>query len=183
MNGVGRKLSNPIRLVLGIVALAACAACVSNRVTIDATDASILSQSPTIHVSLDAAADTNPVGEPLDPALEDALRTHAEDALRAKGYAIGSATESDLILRLTPRADTAPRRTWSSDPDASGPRIVRKSEAVITLLAGHRGESGEVWRSEARARLAESSHTLGTSARAVWTRVLDKALEPIPDRR
>jgi len=183
MTGVGRSVSNRMQLVLGIVALATCAACVSNRVTVDATDASILSRSATIHVSLESAADVESAAEPLDQSLESELRTHAEDALRAKGYAIGSASESDLILRLAPRSDTAPRRSWSSDPDASGPRIVRKPEAVIVLRAGRRGESAEVWRSEARARLADSHSTLGTSARTVWTRVLDKALERIPDRR
>ncbi len=187
------------------------AACISNRVTVDSSDGEVLAQAATLHVSLARVAEpatekeadteteggtvadalsTTPdptrdptLGPPLDPALESTLRARAEEALRAKGYAIGSAAESDLILELAPRNESVARQTWSSDPDASGARIVKRPEAVLLLRARSRGESAVVWRGEARARLPESELVIGTDAEEVWSQVLAKALERVPDRR
>lgn len=174
------------------------AACISDRVTVDASDADVLTQAATLHVRLAsvsatemeggtetvASADvlTPAPGQAVDPAIESALLARTEEGLRAKGYAIGSAAESDLILELVPRHETVSRRTWSSDPDASGARIVQKSEAVLWLRARGPGESAELWIGEARARLPESELVFGTSAEEVWSQVLAKALERVPDR-
>ncbi len=174
------------------------AACISNRVTVDASDATVLAQAATVYVSLAGVSATEAEsgtaseteadalaparGPAIDPALESALRARAEQALRAKGYAIGTAAESDLILELAPRHESVMRRTWSSDPDASGARVVQKSEAVLVLRALRGSEDTELWRGEARARLPDSALVFGTNAEAVWSQVLDRALERVPDR-
>ena len=173
-----------IRSVLAFVALAALlTACISNKVSVDASDGHELMRAATLHVSLagDAKAETGTAA--ISPVAQAELRARTENALRAKGYAIGSVSESDLILELTPRTESAPRRTWSSDPDASGVRIVRKPEAVLSLRARSRGASAEVWRCEARARLPEPGRRSTTNVDEVWSQLLAKALEQVPDRR
>lgn len=204
MTGIVSLPAKSFRLALAFaVVVPLFTACISNRVTVDASDGEVLAQAATLHVSLtrlagpateneaeaDAVADVRSptpdpaLGPPLDPALESTLRIRAEEALRAKGYAIGSADESDLILELAPRNESVARRTWSSDPDASGARIVQRSEAVLVLRARSRGDSAEHWTCEARARLPESELVFGTSEEGVWSRVLAGALERVPDRR
>jgi hypothetical protein len=78
---------------------------------------------------------------------------------------------------------TTTRKTWSSDPDASAARLVKKSEAVVGIRAQSGSEGLELWRCEARSRLAESARAPGARATDVWSRILARALEPIPDRR
>ncbi len=206
MTGTFALTAKRIRLAFAFaIVVPLFAACISNRVTVDASDGEVLAQATTLHVALarvaesatdnETAADADALsptpdpgpdptlGPPLDPALESTLRARAEEALRAKGYAIGSAAESDLILELAPRNESVARQTWSSDPDASGARIVKRPEAVLLLRARSRGESAVVWRGEARARLPESELVIGTDAEEVWSQVLAKALERVPDRR
>lgn len=203
MTGTGSLRVQGIRTALALaVVVPLVAACISNRVTVDASDSDVLAQAVTLHVALarepaaeagsgtdgNAAAAALPPAPPpargpaIDPVIESALLAHAENTLRAKGYAIGSAAESDLILELTPRQESVSRRTWSSDPDASGARIVQKSEAVLSLRARPDGESAEIWAGEARARLPESELVFGTSTEEVWIQVLAKALERVPER-
>ena len=158
-------------------------ACISSQVGVEASDGEALMAATTLHVSLVTEAEAGPGTAAVSPATQAELRARAETALRAKGYAIGSLSDSDLILEFIPRTESAPRKTWSSDPDASGPRIVRKPEAVLSLRARSRGANAEVWRCQARARLPLPGRSSTTNLDEVWNQVLAKALEQVPDRR
>ncbi len=172
--------------LLVLFVLLALSACVSPPITVDASDAAPIARSATIHVALAAAADAgaSPPGSAIDPGLgaelEDALKARAERALEARGYATGSASESDLVLELAPRAERTTRRTWSSDPDASALRTVAQAEAVLALRAHDPQAGHELWRGEARTKLADAARAPGPRATALWSQLLDRALERVP---
>lgn len=189
MKRTGTGPSQRIANLIAGIATFILAACVTSPVSVDAGDATSLSRSATIHVALaprpEAAAATTEgeIDRALDAAQESALRENAERALEAKGFAIGPASDSDLVFELAPRHRQTARRTWSSDPDASAVQVVKKSEAVLGIRARTQSEGVEVWRCDARARLPESNRGLGESADEVWARVLSRALAPIPEQR
>lgn len=184
-----RRLGLALTVVTATLALLPSLGCVSSPVTVDASDAASLARSTTIHVALaprPESAAPNPDGTveaAVAPALESALLAQAEQALEARGYAIGSAADSDLVLELAPREQTTVRRTWSSDPDATASQRVKKTEAVVEIRARSASEGLELWRCEARSRLPGSARSPGARATEVWSRILSRALEPIPDRR
>lgn len=187
-----RTGSKPLRWLgrrLAAIATLTLVGCASGPVTIDAGDAAPLSRSATIHVALAPRPESEQptadgaIEAALDPELASALRAQTERALEARGYAIGSATDSDLVVELAPREQRTARRTWSSDPDASAARLVQRSEAVLGIRALSRSEGVEIWRCEARAKLPESARSPGARATELWSRVLSRALEPVPERR
>ncbi len=188
MMKIAIRFAPPASIAAALVALATLAGCISPRVAVEASDAAPIARAGIIHVALVSAetapaeAAAEPGSEPVAPAIAEALRADAERLLEQRGYAIGTAASSDLVLEIAARSERTARRTWSSDPDASASRIVRKPEAVIALRARDRKSGRDVWACDARARLPESAPVLGPSAEAVWLRVLDAALEDVPRR-
>lgn len=185
--------AGPTACALALAAIAAFGGCISPRVAVEASDAAPIARAATIHVALAnadfteaeaeaEAAEAERGAQPVAPAVAEALRAEAERQLETRGYAIGSAATSDLVIEIAARSEYTARRTWSSDPDASASRIVRKPEAVIALRAIEREGGREIWAGDARARLPESALTLRSSAEAVWQRVLAAALEGVPRR-
>lgn len=185
MRKIAIRFARPAAFAIALVALATLAGCISPRVAVEASDAAPIARAETIHVVMagqeTAAAQAG--NEPIAPAVAEALRADAERLLERRGYAIGSAASSDLLLEITARSERSARRTWSSDPDASASRVVRKPEAVISLRARDRDTGGEVWTCDARARLPESTPGIGTSAEAIWRRILAAAFADVPRRR
>ncbi|MEZ4279710.1 MAG: hypothetical protein R3F21_08885 [Myxococcota bacterium] len=173
--------------VAAISALAMLAGCISPRVEVEASDPAPIARARTIHVSLasaeaSASESAGTSTTPPAPAIAEALRADAERQLALRGYAMGSAEASELVLEIAAQSERSARRTWTSDPDANGATTVRKSEAVVALRARERESGQEIWACDARARLPESAPVLGTSAEEVWLRVLTAALEDVPRR-
>lgn len=190
MTKIALRFAAPALRAPALAALAALtmlAGCISPRVAVEASDPAPIARAATVHVALasaDPAPDESGAGSaaPAAPAIAETLRADAERLLEQRGYAIGTAASSDLVLEIGARSERTARRTWSSDPDASASRIVRKPEAVVALRALEREGGREIWACDARARLPETAPVLGTSAEAVWQRVLAAALEDVPRR-
>ena len=184
MRKIAIRLAPPAWFAVALATLATLAGCISPRVAVEASDAAPIAIAETIHVAFaseqTAAAEAG--AEPVVPAIAEALRADAERLLEQRGYAMGTAASSDLVLEIAARSERTALRTWSSDPDASASRVVRRPEAVIVLRARDRDTGREVWACDARARLSESSPVFGTSEEAVWRRVLAAALEDVPPR-
>lgn len=132
-----------------------------------------------------------PTDRRLSPATADSLRQRAEEILRAKGHAIarvattaGIRGEGDMLVEIVTGTEIVPRRTWSSDPDASGPRTVERTEQVLRVRVHSRVHALEIWRSEARRTLRGGSppgSTDGVDEKA-WRELLEAAMNRAPDR-
>lgn len=157
------------------LALMATTACISNRITVAASDGDAVSRASALRVALheDAATSVSP-----------ALRAQAEDALRAKGYSVAAvgSEDGDLVLEISARTEPVTRRTWSSDPDASALVLVERTDAVLSLRARN-NEDAEVWSCDARAPLPESGRPFAPDMDELWTDLLERALAKLPARR
>lgn len=114
-------------------------------------------------------------------ADEAALRAGAEDLLRRRGFTISSGEPADATLELAHRVERVRKRSWSSDPDASGARLVERHEAVLALRLVRRVDGIEQWRSEARTLLDVAPSDADAVARS-FPRLLDAALGRLPER-
>jgi hypothetical protein len=154
-------------------------ACIANRIRVEAADAAIVGASSTLHVSLGKAT---PGALSVPATLSSALLTKAESALRAKGYAIRTARDSELVVELAVRKERVSRRTYTADSDANGSRMVERTEAVLSLRAVETADGSEVWRCDARGRLPEPELARLQSDEALFDELLARALEKIPAR-
>ena len=178
---IRRKPTRALAIISLALLAASTSACISNRITVDASDGDVVARASALHVTLredETAATISPT-----PSLATELRTQAENALRAKGYSVAASNDSDLILEIAHRTEPVKRRTWSSDPDASSPKLVERTDAVLTLRARGRSDDAEVWSCDARAPLPESGQAFAPSMDELWTELLEHALAKVPARR
>lgn len=174
----------PTRALAGIslaLLAASSTACISNRITVDASDGDLVARASALHVTL--GEDATAAAASPTPSLATGLRTRAENALRAKGYSVAAPADSDLILEITHRTEPVTRRTWSSDPDASSPKLVERTDAVLALRARGRSDDAEIWFCDARAPLPEYERAFAPNMDELWTELLEHALAKVPARR
>lgn len=118
---------------------------------------------------------------PNDRGDQAALVARAEDLLRRRGFAISNGEPADATLELAHRVERVRKRSWSSDPDASGTRLVERHESVLALRIVRREDGVERWRSEARTLLDVAPSDADAVARS-FPRLLDAALGRLPER-
>lgn len=184
--GRRRPHRRPPRLVgcLCLCALSLCAlslGCIANPIRVDARDPAVLDDTSRFFVSL--APTTAGTAPTTDEATTASLLDRAEDALVRKGYAIEGPETSDLMLELSLRKERVSRKTYSSDPDASGVRMVERTEAILTLRAIDPRRGVEIWRCDARGRLPEPELAFVESESELWHTLLERALDEVPARR
>lgn len=170
---------------LGALSLAALLACATTEpIEIAAADATVLRDTATFHVRVVAPEEAQAAPtEAVPAALREALREQAERGLEARGYALGAAGASDRVLELAPRLRQVRQRSWSSDPDASGTRLVTRTEAVLALRARDSGGGAEVWGCDASAPLPTHARDRAEETERLFTRLLDDSLRHVPPRR
>ncbi len=176
-----RKPTRALATISLALLAASTSACISNRITVDASDGEVVARASALHVTL--REDATEAAQSPTPSVASALRSRAEEALREKGYSITAAADADLILEITHRTEPVTRRTWSSDPDASAPRLVERTDAVLALRARGRSDDAEVWFCDARAPLPESGRAFAPSMDELWAELLEHALAKVPARR
>lgn len=169
-------------LSLGALSLGALSlGCIANPIRVDARDPAVLDDTSRFFVSL--APTTAGAAPTTDEATTASLLDRAEDALVRKGYAIEGPETSDLMLELSLRKERVSRKTYSSDPDASGVRMVERTEAILTLRAIDPRRGVEIWRCDARGRLPEPELAFVESESELWHTLLERALDEVPARR
>ncbi|MEZ4331593.1 MAG: hypothetical protein R3F35_07550 [Myxococcota bacterium] len=164
---------------LGLGALAL--ACIANPIRVDARDPKVLAATGRFSVSLAPTAEGTM--KSADEATTTRLLDRLEDALASKGYSLEPPAQSELALELGLHKERVSRKTYSSDPDASGVRMVERTEAILTLRAVDHRRGIEIWRCDARGRLPEPELAFVESEQTVWNALLERALEAIPSRR
>jgi len=176
------------------VAIAAVAAwaCATAPARIDASDGAALARESALRVELGplpAATDASGAApssgaaarsDAAAPGDAAAVRARVEDALRAKGYAIDDG--AGIVLTLDRRREPGPVTSWSSDTDATAPRVVERMHAVVSLEARAPGAEREVWRCDAREVLPKPGTPFAGGEEAIWERLLEHALARIPAR-
>lgn len=170
------------RILVGLLCASGLAlGCVANQIRVDARNPKALGDTASFSVSL------APTTEGATPATSEALATalldRVEETLAAKGYEVEWLTESDLLLELSLRKERVSRKTYSSDPDASGARMVERTEAILTLRAVDHRRGVEIWRCDARGLLPEPDLAFVESETDLWNRLLERALAEVPSRR
>lgn len=166
--------------------LAATSACVTSRITVEASGDESLAAAKTVLVAL-LPTDTQArarAGQEPSAETANALRARIEEALLARGYAAAADDAGDLVLEIAPRVEHVSRRTWSSDPDASAPRLVSGTDLVLALRGRDR-EDFTLWSCEARAPLPESRRDEAEPGAndALWRELALRAIEKIPAQR
>ena len=164
--------------LLGIGALAV--GCIANPIRVDARDPKVLTDTTRFSVSLAPTAEGTM--KSADEATTTRLLDRLEDALASKGYSLEPPAQSELSLELGLHKERVSRKTYSSDPDASGVRMVDRTEAILTLRAVDHRRGVEIWRCDARGRLPEPELAFVESEQTVWTTLLERALEEVPSR-
>lgn len=177
----GSRRSRRRGVLAGLLVLIAISpGCIANRIRVDARDPKVLGETARFSLSLAPTADGT--AKAADEATTTRLLDRLEDALASKGYALEPPAESELSLELALRKERVSRKTYSSDPDASGARMVERTEAILTLRAVDHRRGVEIWRCDARGRLPEPELAFVESEQTVWTTLLERALEEVPSR-
>lgn len=115
-------------------------------------------------------------------AADARLRAQAETFLERRGGTTADSIRSAARLEIDRRVERVRKRSWSSDPDASGVRLVERDEAVVVLRL-LRAESGaEAWRAEARTVVGNPPNDSEIDSQT-FPRLLEAALERLPAAR
>ena len=177
-----RFASRTLSLALGLIVLSTTSACLSHRIKVRASNDEAFVRARTLFVI--ARPPSDPGGgapEALDPI---ALRDRVEDELRAKGYATASEAEAELVLEAAPAIESVSRRTWTSDTDATAPRLVTATDLVFVLRAVDRDGDLTLWSCEARLPLPVNELPgAAPDFDALWRDLVERALAKIPARR